>query len=777
MKRLNLIGFVVALFATLQLTAAPSTTKPDISILPMGAEMSPEALPHFPDPLHAFVFRNWNIVPVERLASIVGATDEQILSLASSMGLPSYKAPAWKAEEIYITLIKHNWHLLPYEQLLELVEMTPERLNSVLREDDFLWVKLGHKKPLCEPIRYTEPTAEKREQAKKIASSLSHFFAETPDAKPLFSFVEEIQQVDKHAKSKAARKKGGEEESLRIIYSYFTLYGDPLLGEKEVFPEGLLEKLSKTGVNGVWLHVLLRDLAPGGEKFPEFGKDCEKRLATLKKAAETAGKYGIKVYLYLNEPRAMHKSFFQNSEVEGRLATRGVREGDYHALCTSNEDVRNWMRDALTHIFTRVPELGGVFTISGSENLTFCNSHGGSRNCPVCKERDGAEVIADANALIAEGVHRASPDAKVLIWDWGWNRHGIATDIITKLPKDVWVMSVSEWAIPFERGGVKGKVGEYSMSVVGPGPRAKTHWATAKEQGLKSAAKIQLNCTWEISCVPYVPVMDLIVEHCSNLAESDVQGYLMSWSLGAYPSPNLEVPLYFDQKPTPTKEQVLDAMAQQRYKKRAVPQVRKAWTLISEAYREYPYSGAVLYYSPVQIGVANLLRPTKSNYRATMTGFPYDDLPHWKGQYPSVVFAGQFEKMANGFSEAAPLLEEAAKQAKAAYQSSTCDDVRYVKTVQIQFESMANQTRFIKLRDKYYLEGTSAEEKGQIVEQMQKLAAREMELASQLATLMQQDSKIGYESANQYLFVQNDLWEKVLNCQHVIDTLSQLKHE
>ncbi len=43
----------------------------------------------------------------------------------------------------YVTLIRRNWQLLPYEQLLELLEMTPEQLAFTLREDDYLWVKLG----------------------------------------------------------------------------------------------------------------------------------------------------------------------------------------------------------------------------------------------------------------------------------------------------------------------------------------------------------------------------------------------------------------------------------------------------------------------------------------------------------------------------------------------------------------------------------------------------------------------------------------------------------
>ena len=70
----------------------------------------------------------------------------------------------------YITLIRRNWHLLPYDQLLELLEMTPERLAFALREDDFLWVKLGRLKPQCEPLRYRAPDEAARRRRPRFAA-------------------------------------------------------------------------------------------------------------------------------------------------------------------------------------------------------------------------------------------------------------------------------------------------------------------------------------------------------------------------------------------------------------------------------------------------------------------------------------------------------------------------------------------------------------------------------------------------------------------------------
>ena len=43
--------------------------------------------PHFPDRLHADVWRNWQLVPTARLAKVVGATPAQIHALGEALGL------------------------------------------------------------------------------------------------------------------------------------------------------------------------------------------------------------------------------------------------------------------------------------------------------------------------------------------------------------------------------------------------------------------------------------------------------------------------------------------------------------------------------------------------------------------------------------------------------------------------------------------------------------------------------------------------------------------
>ena len=491
---------------------------------------------YFPDRVHEFVFRNWMAVQPARLAEVLGCSVTEVLSLAESMGLSRTVAvPREMTDRGYTTIIKRNWHLLPLKQLEQLVGMTSDRMEFVLREDDMLWYKLGLLKPHCEPLIYRPPDDSARRRAAEIRALIAKDFGEGVDRSiaTRFEFSHEL------STSIAAPTKNENEPPaiIRVVYPYFAVYGDPLLSSGlDPCPTGLLQRLSAEGINGIWLHGVLRDLAPGGKTFPEFGKNSETRLNNLRLLVKRAAQYGIGVYFYFNEPRAMPESFFRT-----RPKLAGVHENGYAALCTSQPAVREWMADALAHVFSEVPALAGVFTISASENLTNCASHFAQSKCPRCRLRSDADIYVEVNATIEAGIHRTSPQAKVLVSDWGWRQHGDATDIIARLPKSTWFMTVSEWAKPIERGGIKTAVGEYSVSAVGPGPRALRHWAAAKKAGLKVVSDVQFNNSCELATLPYLPVMNLVAEHLHNLAPIRLDGMIIGWTQGGYPSPTFDL--------------------------------------------------------------------------------------------------------------------------------------------------------------------------------------------------------------------------------------------
>ncbi len=436
-------------------------------------------------------------------------------------------------------------------------------------------------------------------------------------------------------------------------------------------------------------------------------------------------------------------------------------------MCTSNERVRQWMEDALAHTMRQVPGLGGVFVITASENLTNCWTRGRGSECPRCGPRGDEQVMAEVMATIERGVHRGNPDAKVIAWDWGWAGHGRAAGLVERLPQSVWLMSVSEWSLPIERGGVKSEVGEYSISAVGPGPRALEHWGAAKQAGMKTMAKMQLNTTWEAGSLPYLPVLDLVAEHCRNVAQSGVEGMLFSWSVGGYPSPNLKVAARFGRKPLPTVDEALDELAVEWFGPAGAADGRRAWSAFSRAFLEYPYHINLLYRGPVQLGPANLCYRRATKMQSTMVAFPFDDVEAWRGPYPAEVMAAQFEKVARGWAEGIPQLEQAAAKAPAEKRAQADTELTIARAAGLYFRSTANQIRFTLLRNRLAdtKQPMAAGERDEQLDNICRVLTDEIEAARQMYKVAKSNSTIGYETGGQYYFLPLDLVEKVVSCE------------
>jgi len=718
-----------------------SIVYPPTDKLPGQSEQVGLKLDHFPSMLHAFIWRNWGLVPAARLADVVGTTEKNVRKIAVSMGLETKPEvdPIWTSSKGYITILRRNWHILPYEQILMLLDMSQEKLLWCLYEDDFLFVKLGGKKPKCERLIYQKPTKEMNIRAKEIAKLVHDYKPEK--VVPRFDFFSAMPEFK-------PTSEGQKQDGLRMVFSYNAVYGDPLMdAEQSSYSDDLLTRLAAMGINAVWVHSVLRMLVAPEGPFP--GDDNYKeRIQNLNTLVKRAAKYGIRVMMYVNEPRALPKAWFDTEEREN---LSGITEGNLRTFCTSDPRVREWLSSSFEKVFKSVPGLGGVFIISMSENLTNCASHGHESSCTKCSKRPWNELLAEVNNTIAEGVLKGNPEAKVLVWDWGW-RDDQAERIINQLDKRITLLSVSEWSLPIERGGVKSHVGEYSISSVGPGPRALNHWKIAQAAGLQTAAKVMVNSTWEVCAIPVIPAMDLIASHARNLGQAGVRDVMMTWSLGGYPSVNYSV----FQKMLTDPSTRLDEMANKFYGGKSGPAIRQAWKEFSDGFKEYPYNINTLYSGPQQVGPANLFYPQPTGWRATMVGFPYDDLTSWRSIYPAEIYISQIRKVADGFQRGSVLLEQAvAKETNPVIKNMIETDLRRAQGFKCIFRSIENQATYILYRDAEDREG------------MRKTIELENTNVREFIPLCDEDPTFGYESSNQYFFVRQDLLEKLVNLEYL----------
>lgn len=730
--------------------------------------VGPAALsfPHFPNSLYAFVWRNWGLVPRQRMARVVGATENQLSELASAMGLPyAPVVPEDQWARSYLTIIRRNWHLLPTEQLLRLLGWDRAKLDFTLKEDDFFFVKLGNMKPHCQPVDYQTQVLTGDSDLTYLHQVIGEEFPEGQprQQEPYFQFVRDLSATDKNRN----RIPSTPSFSPRIAYPYFALMGDPLIsGAADSYPDGYLAKMAASGVDHIWMHIVLSKLTP----FPwdsAQSQHWETRLANLEKLTERCRKHGIGIYLYLNEPRNQDEAFFKRYP---------HLRGQGNSLCTGAAEIREYLRDSIALIMEKVPSLAGFFSITASENPTNCWSHHDGNACPRCGTRGPVKVIAELNNCYLEGIRigleragRASTPVeapRLIVWDWGWPTNW-ADGIISNLDKsDTAFMSVSEWDLTIERGGISSQVGEYSISAIGPGPRALKHWKIALDNEIPVIAKIQANNSWELGAVPYIPALYNVAEHIANLRETGVSGLMLGWSLGGYPSPNLEVASLLGGTKEMELEEAVEMVAKRRYGAFA-NDVIKAWRNYSNAFREFPYNGELVYYAPLQSGPSNLLWPNPTGYSATMVGIAYDHLERWRTVYPVDVFIRQLRLVASGFDAATEDLKQATGYPNNGKSKILDKEIGIAETVACHYASAANQAEFIQLRDN--LQTEVSDNKHAIKKRIRQLLVEEIALAKRMAALQRKDSRLGYEASNHYFYVPSDLDEKVLNCRYLLD--------
>jgi hypothetical protein len=718
--------------------------------------------PHFPSRLLAFVWRNWFLVSTEKISKVVGCSPDEIRELGKRMGLPAPEIITSDQERrSYLTIIRRNWHLIPQEQILVLLDWDEKKLAFTLREDDFFFYKLGSLKPECAPIRYRKPSAQELNGAQRIAQVIrKEFPAGFPKAvQPLFHFVKELSAP--MAVKPVVRDSGF---ANRYGYAYFALFGDSLLEpDLDPYPDAYLDRMVDAGMAGTWVHIVLSKITPFPWD-PSLSDKWETRLENLNNLIVRAKKHGIGIYLYLNEPRFLPLKFFEKYP-----DLKGVTIGEQAALCTSHPDVQRYLVDSIELISKRAPGLAGFFSITASENNTNCWSHGLGMSCPRCGSRGASAVIAELNGLYAEGIAKGAGTesrTELIVWDWGW-KDGMAEQIIPKLPKTAALMSVSEWDAQINRGGVKTKVGEYSISVIGPGPRALRHWKLARAHGLKTIAKIQAGNTWEIAAVPYIPALENVATHAVNLRNEKVDGLMLGWTLGGYPSPNLEVVSVIGANPGFSAVQAMTVVAQNRYGA-AADAVVEAWRAFSAAFSEFPYNGSVVYNAPFQVGPANPLWEKPTGYTSTMVGIPYDDLKNWTSIYPPEIFADQLRKVSEGFMTSLEKLKSNTQKLnlKPAQRAALDEEYDIAETIAIHYGSIINQIRFISLRNS--LPKLNAGERKQALISLEQTLEKEIVLAKRMNLLQNRNAKLGFEATNHYFYIPSDLIEKVINCRDLI---------
>jgi len=703
--------------------------------------MTPERV-NFPTKWQAVIFRNYRMVPTENISRVLECTVADVEREAKRLGLRIGEYdPIWQKRG-HITLIRNNWYLLPYDQLMTLIDYTEEKLDFVIAKDDFLFVKLGNAKPVCDKVTYSPLTEAELAETEKIAKTIARL--DTSERK-MFDFYNDPADFEpRHVTTTT--------NGIRLVHPYLTPCADPFMVDSRThLPDELLDDYAKVGVNMFVIHAVLSTLSPYPIN-PEESRDYKIRRKNLKELVERAGKRGIKIQLYFNELRAVPRDVFERY---GRPDLGGSVKGDgtLVSLCIQKKENQKLLYDLVYDLFSEIPEIGCVGCTTMSENMTHCMYQPYYRKlptvpgdpkgiaCPICKELPHETNPVTTVNIINKAIRDAGSKATVVAAMWAWTDDQIANGI-PKLDEGVYTSCVSEWGMPFTVGERTFKVVDYSISNYGPSDMTKNIIKLSQDNGHKSIIKVQVSNSWEISAVPYMPLFDMELDHIKRLHDIGTKDFQLTWTLGSYPSVTfdmisdyLNAPDTFD----------LDKWYEKHYGADA-SKVHEAVKLCCEGFRKYPFSCEVMYESAKNLGVANRWNLKPITQHSTMVCWTFDNVEHYAKPYPAEVFIEQYGKMLADFDEGVKILEGAANT------DAAKELLLFAKVARNHFMADVVHTKYVLAKRRL------PESK----DEMSEIIKVERSLCEELLTLLPQSTLIAYETANHYFYTERDVIEKLI---------------
>jgi len=546
---------------------------------------------------------------------------------------------------------------------------------------------------------------------------------------------------------------------------------------EQVYTDDELSKIAGAGFNAIWIHGLLHQIV-NSPVLPELGTNCDLHLNALRKLIDRAATHGLKVFLYMQPPRALptdHPFWEKHPEAGGHIEERLPADDssgtiDYRCFCTSQPIVKEYLRSASEILASELPGLGGIIMITASEYSSHCVARCGmtlgamgevievDTTCPRCAKREPAEIISEIITLMRDGIRAASDTMEILAWNWSWTFYydKPCREVIERLPKDVILMT------GFERGGKQDYCGrkdtvvdEYSISYAGPSEQCREALVAANECGLRTATKLQFGTTHELATVASLPLIGNIFRKADFMRRNKIVGFMGCWNFGNMLSANTAAFNYFLSGDAPSDEtSALQAFAADYMPGCEPSKAMKAWYTFAAAMLNYPFGISYLYAGPTNYSLAYISRPEALNDisagRAWLDDKRGDDLSGCLNDFSLDEVIAGFEKLSAMWAEGVSQFETALSGCDS---KNAVSELTNAKVCGAAFHSTLNTFKFYKLRLDW------AEEK---IEKYKSIAKDELAVLEAIKPVVASDKRLGYHSeAHAYMFNEEMIQEKI----------------
>lgn len=525
---------------------------------------------------------------------------------------------------------------------------------------------------------------------------------------------------------------------------------DELLDEIDYYPEAYLARLAREGVNGLWLSISFREVCT--TSFYAVDPKARQRLAKLRRTVEACRKYGIRIWVFCIEPAGWMTE--GNPCPPDHPELRGPKYGNCTSFCPASETARRYLYECTNSLFSAVPRLGGLITISLGERITSCLStlsvtKEETHPCGTACSRSPSEILAAILRPMEEGMHAAAPDAELISWLYLPAADQTA-EWIYQLPE-----ALPHNVIPafnFESGCTArqlGKLrngGDYWLSRTGPSDRF-GRMAQAVRARCSPAAKLQACCSHEVATVPFVPVPGQLYRKYRAMRQLGVEHVIQCWFFGNYPGlMNRAAGKLAFEEFTGSEEVFLEELAAPEWGRGNAPAMAEVWRLFAEAYANYPLDIQFQYYGPMHDGPVWPL-----HLKQVMRSLPRS----WK---PDTEPAGDFIGEAlsqHDLREAAVLARRIADGWRLGMEQfeavrGKCQDhpacrrnISLMEALELLFRSGADILEFYLLRARLLEDPPDAPE---LLRKLEAIVLAEIAISSRLAELCVADPRLGYHS-------------------------------
>lgn len=553
---------------------------------------------------------------------------------------------------------------------------------------------------------------------------------------------------------------------------------DELTDEVDYYPEHYLNRLAHEGVNGLWLTMYFRDLP--SSIFPGRGESAEKRFTKLRKIVNKCAAYGIRIFVFLSEPKRFGEGFFHIpfSDAESHKELIGFHSESSGTFCTSTETGKKYITESVTHIFKEVPKLGGIINIMYGEDNGSCanaivDGNVPTRVCPVCGQRDHADIYCEQANLFLKTMRKYNPLAEYIGWFYAPGQRDDSSTmkkllhIAEKWPSDASLM------FNFESGGKPFQLGkqrvvfDYSLAYIGPSKL----FAESTRIAMQTSAKLQVGCSHEDASVPFIPVPENLYEKYHFMAEHNVSSAMQCWYFGNYPGlmNKCAGELSFLPFPPDCRQFIADTI--RPHWRRDTEAVTEALMNFSAAYQMFPANLLFEWYGPLHNSIV-----------WPLFLFPEDKpiSPTWLlNQFP--LYSGDRIGECIAFHHTLPEIIELCSAMNAKWQEgfrildrlknnysddkNRILDIQLAEAIGLQIKSTCNVLNFYSLReDMFYYRHNHLPEMKNIVE-------NEIKNSERMCTLCEEDSRLGYHSeAEGYLFYPEKIRARIRLLKELLET-------